>query len=79
MDWYSLRPSSSISVCYFTLANPAHYAVILLLLLLFAPVFFFFSFFIFRIPIAVLRPYMSSFFFLFTLCLYTLELTLAYV
>lgn len=39
----------------------------------------FFSFFIFRIPIAVLRPYMSSFFFLFTLCLYTLELTLAYV
>lgn len=81
MDWYSLRPSSSISVCYFTLANPAHYAVILscscsCLLLFF---FFFFSLLIFRIPIAVLRPYMSSFFFLFTLCLYTLELTLAYV
>ena len=42
MDWYSLRPSSSISVCYFTLANPAHYAVYIPLLLLCFCLFLFF-------------------------------------
>lgn len=78
MDWYSLRPSSSISVCYFTLANPAHYAVIFPCS---CSAFVCSCFFLSYIQDSHRRvtPVHVFIFLLFILCLYTLELTLAYV